>query len=161
MEPTLHVGEIVYTDGTHFKLGVDDVVIFHPPAGALGSGLGTCGTAFAASEMCPEPTSKAAGIVYIKRVVAVGGDRIALVNGQVIRNGERQVEPFASVKRCGGSPFCNFPQTITIPHGFVFLLGDNRDNSDDSRFWGPVRTTWIVGRVETCSAEQSSCRYLN
>jgi signal peptidase I len=39
------------------------------------------------------------------------------------------------------------PKAITIPKGEYFMLGDNRGNSDDSRFWGPVPRSWIIGEV--------------
>jgi signal peptidase I len=42
---------------------------------------------------------------------------------------------------------CNFPTPIKIPTGDWFMLGDNRSESDDSRFWGPVPASWIVGVV--------------
>ena len=46
---------------------------------------------------------------------------------------------------CGSSQECNFPVPIKIPPGHWFMMGDNRGESDDSRFWGPVPTGWIIG----------------
>jgi signal peptidase I len=43
--------------------------------------------------------------------------------------------------------FGTFPGTIRIPSGEYFKMGDNRGESDDSRFWGPIRARWIIGRV--------------
>ena len=51
--------------------------------------------------------------------------------------------PFAEPSQ----PECNFPTPITIPAGEWFVIGDNRGESDDSRFWGPVPTSWIVGTI--------------
>ena len=45
------------------------------------------------------------------------------------------------------SPECNFPTPIKIPAGHWFMMGDNRGESDDSRFWGPVPTGWIIGEA--------------
>jgi signal peptidase I len=39
------------------------------------------------------------------------------------------------------------PKTITIPKGYFFMMGDNRGASDDSRYWGPVPKSWIVGEA--------------
>jgi signal peptidase I len=39
------------------------------------------------------------------------------------------------------------PHTITIPRGEYYMLGDNRGDSDDSRYWGPVPISWIIGQV--------------
>jgi signal peptidase I len=61
----------------------------------------------------------------------------------VIRNGTAVSEPFAS--QCQDAA-CNMGQ-ITVPKDHWFLMGDNRGNSDDSRFWGPVPTSWIIGKA--------------
>lgn len=152
MEPTLHVGDRVLVDRfSHRVLGhepsVGEVVVFHPPAGAETSPP-TCGVAdqgAGTATPCSRPVSQEANDTFIKRVVAVGGDRVALRDGHVIRNGRMTHEPF--VRPCGSAGDCTFPQTITIPKGYVFVLGDNRGNSDDSRFWGPVPERWVIGRA--------------
>ena len=51
------------------------------------------------------------------------------------------------IRACGASPECNFPTPIKIPAGHWFMMGDNRGESDDSRFWGPVPTGWIIGEA--------------
>jgi signal peptidase I len=61
----------------------------------------------------------------------------------VIRNGKR--EPDRYTRACTGAAECNFPTPIKIPAGHWFMMGDNRGESDDSRFWGSVPTGWIVG----------------
>jgi signal peptidase I len=75
--------------------------------------------------------------------VAGPGDRLKVVNGRVILNGEPTEEPFIAPCEPGGG--CNFPREITIPAGQYFMMGDNRGSSDDSRFWGPVPDDWIIG----------------
>jgi signal peptidase I len=66
-----------------------------------------------------------------------------VINGRVVRNGKPAREPFAS--SCSGAE-CNLNE-ITVPKGMYFLMGDNRGNSDDSRFWGPVPRDWIIGKA--------------
>jgi signal peptidase I len=63
-------------------------------------------------------------------------------NGHVVRDGVLQREPF--IHPCGGGPDCNLG-TITVPAGHYFMMGDNRGASDDSRYWGPVPRSWIIG----------------
>ncbi|HET6448708.1 MAG TPA: signal peptidase I, partial [Conexibacter sp.] len=79
---------------------------------------------------------------FIKRVVGLPGDRIAVRNGHVVRNGVQQREPF--IRACGDGPDCNL-DTITVPPDHYFMMGDNRGSSDDSRYWGPVPRDWIIG----------------
>ena len=65
-------------------------------------------------------------------------------DGHVIRNGKRASEPYA--ERCEGEA-CTFTGEVTVPDGAVFLMGDNRGASLDSRFWGPIPDDWVKGRV--------------
>jgi signal peptidase I len=92
---------------------------------------------------CSQPTRARSEVTFVKRVVGLPGDTIAIINGHVIRNGKPAVEPFAS--SCSGAE-CNL-NPIRIARGTYFLMGDNRGNSDDSRFWGPVPRDWIIGKA--------------
>ena len=80
---------------------------------------------------------------FIKRVVAGPGDTLSIQDGHVILNGKPQEEKF--IRPCDSGEECTFPVPITIPPGHWFMMGDNRGESDDSRFWGPVPTAWIIG----------------
>jgi signal peptidase I len=147
MEPTYKVGEKVtvnldaYADG---EPAIGDVVVFHPPAGA-DSGT-ECGVHPKAGEACPKPTNGESNQAFLKRVVAGPGDTLAIKRGHAVVNGKVQDEPFAGP--CTFPPLCDLPHPIKIPSGDFFMLGDNRNASDDSRFWGPVPAKWILGRVE-------------
>jgi signal peptidase I len=146
MIPTLAIGQRVLTDrlNTHPSLG--DVVVFHPPHGADNSYNPTCGSPSQGTghpEACDAPTQAESSQTFIKRVVGLPGDRISIVNGRVIRNGKFEKAPY--IRPCGADVSCNFPKTITIPPGHYFMMGDNRGESDDSRFWGPVPQSWIIG----------------
>jgi len=150
MEPTLRVGQRVLVDrigNDFFPPVVGDIVVFHPPAGAENQ---ICGAkSYPPGEVCPQPTpQEAVNTNYIKRVVAGPGDTITIRDGHVILNGRRQKEPYASFADCNTSVVsCNYPRPFKVPAGYYFMMGDNRDYSDDSRFWGPVPRAWIIGEA--------------
>jgi signal peptidase I len=147
MVPTLKVGQRVLVNriGARFSAPhVGDVVVFHPPEGAEQSN--TCGSGQPpAGEVCDKPTSTRASVNFIKRVVAGPGDKISIQDGHVVLNGKLQKETFAAP--CGGGEGCDFRRTVTIPADSYFMMGDNRGESDDSRFWGPVPRKWIIGKA--------------
>jgi signal peptidase I len=145
MVPTLVIGQRVLVDrlGNDFENPhIGEVVVFHPPEGAVNQDP-TCGVAVTASQICPEPTSQEASVNFIKRVVAGPGDTISVRDGHVVLNGKLQKESF--IAPCAGGTGCNFATPITVPAGHWFMMGDNRGQSDDSRFWGPVPKKWIIG----------------
>ena len=151
MVPTLEVGQRVLVNriGNRFASPhVGEIVVFHPPAPAnqevTGFGpSGQCGVAYGGGKPCPKAYPKRSNVNFIKRIVAGPGDKIAIVDGHVILNGKRQKEPF--IRQCQGTDDCTFQTPITIPPGHWFMMGDNRGESDDSRFWGPVPRKWIIG----------------
>jgi signal peptidase I len=63
--------------------------------------------------------------------------------GHVYRNGQLEKDNYS--RPCAPGDQCDFPTQIKIPPGHWFMMGDNRGQSDDSRFWGPVPTGWIIG----------------
>ena len=91
-------------------------------------------------------TSTRADVNFIKRVVAGPGDTIYIKGGHVYRNGKREKDAYInSTCANGDGRGCNFTTPITIPADHWFMMGDNRGESDDSRFWGPVPRKWIIG----------------
>ena len=146
MLPTLKVGQRVLVNrlGNRFndpKIG--EIVVFHPPAGAEGTG-DTCGTPNPPpGTACHKPTPQKASVNFIKRVVGLPGDKLSIHNGHVIRNGKPESDSY--IAPCAGGSACNLPQTITVPPDHYFMMGDNRGASDDSRYWGPVPRKWIIG----------------
>jgi signal peptidase I len=143
MEPTLAIGQRVLVDriGMHFgDPHVGEIVVFNPPLNATNE---VCGIPRASGAACSLPEDKRSSTYFIKRIVGGPGDVISIVEGHVIRNGKR--EPDHYTRPCAGVSECNFATQIKIPPGHWFMMGDNRGESDDSRFWGPVPTGWIVG----------------
>jgi signal peptidase I len=150
MEPTLSVGARVVVTAEQPK--VDDIVVFHPPEGAQQEECGpTPHTVKLGGAACAEPVPQQSSIKFIKRIVAGPGDEIYIEDGHVYRRvaGTSQFvrERDSYIRECGASPECDFPTPIKIPAGEWFMMGDNRGESDDSRFWGPVPTSWIIGVV--------------
>jgi signal peptidase I len=145
MVPTLEIGQRVLVDRVTGRFGDyerGDVLVFKPPAGADSN---SCGVRHSSRSACPEPTDERSDTNFIKRVVAVGGDRLKVVAGAVYINGRRQDESFARLdEQCG---ICNLPQEITIPKDHYFMMGDNRGESADSREWGPVPKKWVIGQA--------------
>ena len=152
MVPTLNVGQRVLANRLIDHPSVGDIVVFHPPAGATppNDGSPVCGNPSQgsnggpAAQACDKPTAQESNQTFIKRVVGLPGDRIQIINGHVYRNGVREHDPY--INPCAqGETTCSFPRTIVIPPKEYFMMGDNRGESDDSRFWGPVPGNWIIG----------------
>lgn len=133
MEPTLHGcagcnDDHVLVDKISYRahdVRANDIVVFDRPKGVN----------------VPET-------VLIKRVIALAGDRISATKGQVFVNGLRLDEPYLDRDRScyAHSPIENFTAR-TVPAGDVFVMGDNRCDSTDSRSFGPIPTSSIVGRA--------------
>jgi signal peptidase I len=147
MVPTLEVGQRVLVNriGNRFSdPSVGDIVVFHPPAGSESD---TCGDPnHREGEACDRPTPQRSNVNFIKRVVAGPGDTVFIRGGHVYRNGKRESDSYIS-DTCNGDlgRGCNLPRPIKVPAGHWFMMGDNRGESDDSRFWGPVPRDWIIG----------------
>jgi signal peptidase I len=132
MEPTFHCAkpDPGCEAGTRDRIlvlrrlgwGRGDVVVFHTPA--------------LAQERC------GAGGTYVKRVIGLPGDRVSESGGIMIVNGQRLDEPY--VAHTDSDPRRSWPR---VPEGSVFLVGDNRPQSCDSRVFGSVPKGNVIGRV--------------
>lgn len=148
MEPTILSGEILTIhynaySPSHFPQP-GDIVGFQAPVGA---GLGRCGVKRSPRQPCPRPTRRLGHDYYMKRVIAVPGDKVAIRDGgHAYVNGRQVDEPY--IQACEPIDRCDFPEAVTVPPEYYFVLGDNRPYSSDSRFWGPVHRSWIEGRIE-------------
>jgi len=79
--------------------------------------------------------------MWVKRVIGLPGDKLEFIDGAVYRNGQRLEESYIKEEMNHGfSP-------ITVPNGYIYVMGDNRNRSSDSRQIGPVPLENIQGRV--------------
>ncbi|MEA2507295.1 MAG: signal peptidase [Actinomycetota bacterium] len=148
MEPTLMVGDRVLVEKISYHFGGPargDVVVFEknlgltPAASSKNQPVWT-DVVNALKGLFGFPTGGQEDL--IKRVMAVGGDRIEGRGGNVFVNGKKVPEPWlpAGVKTSSFGP-------ITVPQGKLFVMGDNRGNSDDSRSFGPIPVSKVVGHA--------------
>lgn len=146
MEPTLKIGQRVLVNRianrfTDPKVG--QITVFKPPKNA--DEPNPLCAAKQPGQGCSKAVNSQDEQNFIKRVVAGPGDTIAVVRGHVILNGKRQKEPY--IDPCLDQPICNLPVPVKVPPGHYYMMGDNRDESQDSRYWGPVPRDWIIGRA--------------
>jgi signal peptidase I len=103
-----------------------DIVVFTPPADWVGDD----------------------GTPFIKRVIGVGGDEVEIHDGGVYINGVRLDEPYIFEEDDGSPQSTEAPQERwAIPEGELFLMGDHRQDSADSRAFGPVPVGQVIGRA--------------
>lgn len=145
MEPQLAVGDRVLVSRLAYRLhdpNRGDVVVFHDPVGAPRGDDSFIVARYGRDAL------EALGIVepedteLIKRVVGLPGETVEARDGAVYVEGRRLFEPYLPddvVQTDFG--------VIVVPDGHVFVMGDHRDNSKDSREFGPVPVDSIVGRA--------------
>jgi len=137
MEPTLQIGDRILVNKLSYHLhGVNrgDIVVFsRPPAENCGG---------------PEVND------LVKRVVGLPGDVISLSRGYVYIDGKRLNESWLPATEQGITSAgpegnaANLAHPYHIPANQYFVMGDNRNDSCDSRYWGPIKRSLIVGKVE-------------
>ncbi len=124
MEPTLHDKELILVDKWSYLFHAPtrgDVIVFVAP---------------------PEPSQD-----YIKRIIAVPGDTITIRDTSVIVDGVNLRETYVDPKRQGNLYAYRTISNMLVPPDDYFVLGDNRIGSSDSRNWGFVPRTNIIGRA--------------
>jgi signal peptidase I len=152
-----------------------DVVVFHPPPGADEQLCGIDPGEFfgptpqqvyigvpdlqdlptetdAEYMACPVANQGAQKQAFIKRVIGLPGDSIKIIKGHAYINGKMLDEPYINKQQSCEDPAsftmsCTFSREFVIPPGMYFMMGDNRNNSDDSRFWGPIPKSSMVGEA--------------
>ena len=96
-------------------------------------------------------------IDFVKRVIGLPGEKVSIENKKVFVNGTQLPEPYAVFDDAHVYPRSEFlpegqryrdqMESFTVPEGQYFVMGDNRDHSHDSRYWGTVPRTMIKGRA--------------
>lgn len=144
MRPTLGTNEPIRLDTDAYgddQPQIGDVVALQGPRGFNPS---ICAEEHPPGSPCPLAGEGYGETRLIKRVVGEAGDTIAFNgSGRVIRNGTLASEPF--ILRCPGT--CALPVPIEVPADHLFVAGDNRPKSSDSRIWGSVPVEAVDGRV--------------
>jgi signal peptidase I len=118
MQPNLYAGDFVIVNKLAYKLGV-------PQRGDI-----------IVFRYPPDPTQTP----YIKRVIGLSGDQIHIADGKVYVNDELLVEPYLKAVTSRGGDW-------TVPANSLFVMGDNRNNSSDSRSWGMVPMENVIGKA--------------
>ena len=98
----------------------------------------------------PETWSPGGSVPFIKRVIGVPGDRIELRDGNVFVNDVKLQEPYVFEDRAvsrGTEPTPGGPTEWRVPAGDLFVMGDHRDESADSRIFGPIAVGHVIGRA--------------
>ncbi len=122
MMPTLRQGDIVIvsTIGGDDPLRVGELIVFRPP--------------------------NAPREAYLARVAGLPGDRVRIEDGRTWVNDRQLVEPFLSSQTLSREESLSMAE-LQVPEGALFVLGDNRDNAYDSRYWGPASLDQVEGRI--------------
>ena len=153
MEPTLAIGDHIMVNKIRYGLRMPDSLFgLTPFAGEIPYGhylfhLAAVHRGDVVVFVFPlDPTKD-----FIKRVIGIGGDTVRVKDGRVFLNGEPMPDPHAHFEvapqeRSPYSPRDNYGPA-TVPAGEFLMMGDNRDRSYDSRFWGFVKLDQIEGRA--------------
>lgn len=139
MQPNLHTNNLVLVNLLAYDFGSPqrgDVIVFHPPI----------------------PTDP--GEYYVKRIIAVPGDTVKLTATAVYVDGKKLDEPYINTLGPADIENPDVVPTITLQKDQYWVMGDNRDNSQDSRFFGPIFRSAIIGKAEVVIWPVNSLEWL-
>jgi signal peptidase I len=129
MEPTISVGDRIEVQKAFFTwhdVREGDIVVFSHPS----------------LDRCPGPADD-----LVKRVIALPGQTIYSSGNSIYVNGRLLAEPYLPQDDPLGPAIASPQHPYRVPSGEFYVLGDNRADSCDSRYWGPVKGSTIVGKV--------------
>lgn len=124
MRPTLSEGDHILVNKFVYRFReprLDEIIVFRAP---------------------PEASDDGTEKDFIKRLVGLPGDVLEVKNGALYRNGKRMHEPFLFDQKIGYSM-----KPTKIPPGQLFVLGDNRNDSRDSHWWGTLERKRVIGEA--------------
>ncbi len=125
MVPTLRIGDRLVVEKISYRLHAPeagDIIVFDPPPQLQLQGYGR-------------------DQAFIKRIIGTPGQTVEVKNGIVYVNGQPRTEPYiAEAPKYSMSP-------VQVPENSVFVMGDNRNNSNDSHVWGFLPQDYIIGRA--------------
>jgi signal peptidase I len=130
MTPTLGVYDRILVQKAFFSwhdVHEGDIVVFSQPP----------------LDQCPGPQEGD----LVKRVIALPGQTIYSSGSSIYVNGRRLAEPYLPGYDPLGPPIASSQHPYRVPSGEFYLLGDNRSDSCDSRYWGPIKGSTIIGKV--------------
>lgn len=130
MVPTLEIGDRLVVEKVSYRLHAPhfgDIVVFNPPPELQQRGY---------------PKDQA----FIKRIIGQPGDKINIENNKVYLNGKQLEENYIKENYIKPNPEQLYNQT-QVPKNQFFVMGDNRNNSNDSRYWGFLPSENIIGRA--------------
>jgi len=142
MEPTLDIGDRVLVNKLSYRLhdvNRGDLVVFE-----ANEGEGDCGQPVSPSAAAGETESGIKDL--IKRVIALPGETVDIRDEQVLIDDHLLDEPYIG-EQVVTQPTGNLEFPFEVPEGCVFVMGDNRTDSRDSRIFGPIDEDHIVGRA--------------
>ena len=139
MQPNLHTNNLVVVNLLAYDFGTPqrgDIIVFHPPIPGSDS------------------------VYYVKRVIAIPGDTIKITATAVYVDGQKLREPYINGLGPSGLESLTVVPPLKLTKDQYWVMGDNRTNSQDSRFFGPIYRSSIVGKAEVVIWPMNSLEWL-